>query len=440
MLPGLLGLSEAMTKLRQQREELSWRTEVFSSKLGERHAEVIAARAQLAEIDKQISAEANDFIANMQNTYDIAVRRQQSLEASLAKLTAARGNSANYLKLQQLQRLADADRKLYENYLSQYNEISQRSTLQDAGARIISPATLPRSPSSAKKKLFSLGAMLGLGGGFLLAFLLEYLRPGVKTGTEIEQSFGRPVVGFIPLVQHRNFRGTFSDRLLQRMVDEPLSHFSEAVRAMRISVELSSANPKVILITSALPAEGKSTAAMLLAASSAASGHNTVLLDCDLRQQAVSEAFGKKQPGLSELLTGTAELTDVIDIDPVTNTCLIPAGSIVPNPADLLMSRRMRDLIAHLRNRFDYIVIDAPPLLLVIDALALATMVDKILVIVEWGRTSRASISEALKVLRPEAHRVAGIILNKVDLNQLQGYGYRGGYQYRSNDKYFSNA
>jgi polysaccharide biosynthesis transport protein len=441
MLPQLLGSSEAMTKLRQQREELSWRIEVLSSKLGERHAEVIAARTQLAGIDKQISAEVNNVLANIQNAYDIAVRRQQSLEASFEKLTAARGNSATYLKLQQLQRLADADRKLYENYLSQYNEISQRSTLQDTSARLISPATLPRWPSSPRHmRFYAFGGILGIGGGFLLAFLLEYLRPGVKTGTEIEQSFGRPVVGFIPLVQHRKFRGAFSDRLLQRMVDEPLSHFSEAVRAMRISVELSSANPKVILITSALPAEGKSTAAMLLAASSATSGHNTVLLDCDLRQQAVSEAFGKKQPGLSELLTGTAELTDVIDIDPVTNTCLIPAGSIVPNPADLLMSRRMHDLIAHLRNRFDYIVIDAPPLLPVIDALALATMVDKILVIVEWGRTSRASISEALKVLRPEAHRVAGIILNKVDLNQLQGYGYRGGYQYRSNGKYFSNA
>jgi capsular exopolysaccharide synthesis family protein len=227
------------------------------------------------------------------------------------------------------------------------------------------------------------------------------------------------------------------------MVDEPLSHFSEAVRAIRIGLELSSSGgeAKVILITSSLPAEGKSAASMLLAASSAMSGHTTVLLDCDLRRQAVSEVFGKKQPGLSELLRGTAELSDVIDIDLVTNTCVIPAGSIVPNPADLLMSRRMRDLIAQLRNRYDYIVIDASPLLPVVDALALATMVDKILLIVEWGQTPRAAISEAFKILRPEAHRVAGIVLNKVDLNQLQGYGYRGGYHYyRSVGKYFSNA
>jgi exopolysaccharide transport family protein len=440
-----LTASAVLTELRQKQTELNWRAADLQNKVGERHVQVIAIRAELDGINKQINAEAEHILGNMKNAYDIAVRREQSLEANLQRLIAALGNSETVVKLQELRRVADADRKLYESYLSQYNEIAQRRTLQDASARIISPATLPRSPSSPRSMLFyALGGMLGLGGAFLLAFLLEYLRSGVKTDTEIEQFFGRPVVGIIPLVRHRKLRGTpyDRDRLLHRMVDEPLSHFSEAVRAMRIGLELSSSGgeAKVILITSSLPAEGKSAASMLLAASSAMSGHTTVLLDCDLRRQAVSEVFGKKQPGLSELLRGTAELSDVIDIDPVTNTCVIPAGSIVPNPADLLMSRRMRDLIAQLRNRYDYIVIDAPPLLPVVDALALATMVDKILVIVEWGQTPRAAISKAFKVLRPEAHRVAGIVLNKVDLNQLQGYGYHGGYHYRSVGKYLSNA
>ena len=242
-------------------------------------------------------------------------------------------------------------------------------------------------------------------------------------------------------MQHQKFRSSPYDRLFHRMVDKPLSQFTEAVHAMRISLELSSANPKVILITSALPSEGKSTAAMLLAASSASSGKRTVLLDCDLRQQSTSEAFrSKRQPGLSELLRGTAELMDVITKDMATQSHVIAAGSMVPNAADLMMSQRMRDLIAQLRGKFDYIVMDAPPLLPVVDALALATVADKVLMIVEWGQTPRASISEALKVLRPEAQRVAGIVLNKVDLNQLQGYGYRGGYHYRSVGKYFSNA
>jgi polysaccharide biosynthesis transport protein len=438
-IPGLTA-SATLTALRQKQTELSWRAADLQNKPGEQYDRVIAIRAELAGINKQMNAEVQHILGNMKNEYDIAVRQEQALEADLQRLTAGHDSKA-YQKLQQLRRLADADHKLYESYLSQYNDISERRTLQDASARIISPASRPRSPTSSHRKLYALGGILGLGGGLLLAFLLEYLRPGVKTGTEIEQSFGRPIVGIIPLVQQqRKSRGVSYDRLLQAMVDEPLSQFSEAVHTMRIGLEISNANPKVILITSALPAEGKSTAAMLLAASSASSGKRTVLLDCDLRQQSTSKALrNQHQPGLSELLRGAAELMDVITKDPATKTYMIPAGSMVPYSADLLMSQRMRDLIAELRDEFDYIVMDASPLLPVVDALALATVADKVLLIVEWGHTPRAAISEAFKVLRPEVHRVAGIVLNKVDLKELQGYGYRG-YHYRSVHNYFSNA
>jgi exopolysaccharide transport family protein len=440
-IPELIA-SPAIRGLLQQQAELGSREAELRSKFGNGHPQVVALGAQLAFINKQINPEAEHVVGNMQNAYDAAVRREQSLETSLQRFTASRGNSETYIKLQQLRRVADADRKLYESYLSQNNEISQRQTLQDSSARIISPATLPVSPSSPRRMLFyPLGGMLGLGGGLLLAFLLEYLQSGIKTGAEIEQSFGHPVVGIIPLVQHQKSRGITYDRLLHRMVDAPLAQFSEAVHSMRISLELSSANPKVVLITSSLPAEGKSTAAMLLAASSASSGRRTVLLDCDLRQQSTSKVFrNQHQPGLSELLRGTVELMDVISKEPATKTYIVPAGSMVPNPADLLMSQRMRDLIEELRGEFDYIVMDTSPLLPVVDALALATIADKVLVIVEWGHTPRASISEAFKILRPEAHRVAGIVLNKVDLKQLQGYAYGGGYHNRSVSKYFSNA
>jgi succinoglycan biosynthesis transport protein ExoP len=433
-----LTASATLTELRRKQMELNWSAAELQNKVGERNIQVITIRAQLDAVNKQIDAEAGHILGNMKNAYDIAVRREQSLEANLESLTANL-NSETSIKLQQLQRVADADRKIYESYLSQYNDISERRALQDASARIISPATLPRSPSSGRLKFYAIGAMAGLAGGVLLAFVLEYFRPGVKTGVEVEQSFGIPVLGNIPLVWHQKARGVYHYRPLDNMVNEPVSHLSEAVHTMRISLELSSANPRVILITSALPGEGKSTAAMLLAASSASSGKRTILLDCDLRLRSTSEALRSKlQPGLSELLRGTAKLTDVITQDPRTKMYVLPAGSKAPNPADLLMSNRMVDLIALLRTEFDYIVMDAPPLLPVVDALALATVADKILMIVEWCQTSRASIYEALKVLGPEANRVAGIVLNKVDFTQLPGYG--ASYHYGAVAKYFNSA
>jgi capsular exopolysaccharide synthesis family protein len=442
-----LTASATLTELRRKQAELNSRATDLQNKLGSRHLQVIAIQGELAAINQQISAEAEHVLGNMKNSYDIAVRQEQSLESNLQRLTV-HVNSDVYVKLQELQRVADADRNLYNNYLSQYNEISERRTLQDASARIISPATLPRLSSSPRRSLFyAVGGVLGLGGGFLLAFLLEYLQSGVRTGAELEQSYGRPVVGIIPLVGDRRVRATTDDRLLpddrllQKMVVEPYPYLDQAVNAIRISLELASADAKVVLITSALPAEGKSTAAMLIAASSASSGKKTILLDCDFHKQSISRALkNTNRPGLSELLRRTAELKDVLTKDPVTATYLIPVGSMVPNTADLLMSQRMRDLIAALREEFDYIVIDAPPLLPVVDAVVLTALADMILMIVEWSETPRASISEAFKLLRPEAHRVSSIVLNKVDPKQLPRYGYHRGYGYGSDGQYSSNG
>jgi polysaccharide biosynthesis transport protein len=429
-----LTASVELTELRHKKMELNWSLADLQNKFGEHNPQVVSARAALASVDKQISAGAENILGVMKNTYDTAVRREQSLQANLQNLTANL-NSETSIKLQQLRRAADADRKDYDSYFVQYNNVVEQREMQSASARIVSPATLPRSPTSNRLKLYALGGVAGLGGGLLIAFLLQYFKPGVRTSTEIEQSFGLPVVGFVPFVRQRKTRGGGHYQTLGRLVSEPFSHLSEAVHGMRISLELSNARPKVVLITSALPGEGKSTTAMLLAASSASSGKRTVLLDCDLRLRSTSEALqSKHRPGLSEVLRGTARLEDVIFEDPATKISVIPAGSMTLGAADFLMSQAMLDLIAVLRRGFDYIVMDGPPLLPVVDALALATTADKILVIVEWSRTPRNTIHEAFRVLAPEANRVAGVVLNKVDFDELPGYG---GYQYR---KYFNDA
>ena len=429
-IPGVTA-SATLGELHRRQLELNLNLADLQNKFGEHSSQIVTLRAQLATVNKQINAEAERILGIMKNGYEIAVRREQTLEANLQSLIA-RGYSETFTKLQQLRHVADTDSKAYQSYLSQYTEISERRELQASGARIVSPATVPRFPSSNKLKFYAIGGMVGIGGGLLLAFFLEYFRPGLKTSMEIEQSFGLPVLGSIPLVLGTRSAG--HSRPLATMIHEPLSHLSETVHALRISLGLWSANPRVILITSARAGEGKSTAAMLLAASSASSGNRTILLDCDLRLRSTSEALQHKRgPGLSELLRGTAELADVVMEHPETKIHVIPAGSMAPNAADLLMSQRMLDLIAALRRDFDYVVMDAPPLLPVVDALALATVAEKILVIVEWCRTPRSSIQEAFRVLGPQAHRIAGVVLNKVNFNELREYG--GGYRYRSIEK-----
>ncbi len=437
-LPDVMA-STIIDQLRMQQLELTRREAELSGKLGERHAEVMNVRAQLAGINRAISAQADRVVSNMKNGYEIAVRRERSIEFDLESLTAARGNSAEVVQLQQLRRVADADRKLYESYLSQFNEISTRQTLQDASARIITPATFPQAPS--RILFFGFAGVLGTGIGLGLAVLLELLRSGVKSGAEAERTFGYPVVGLIPFVEPRGSRIAYRHgALVGNLVDVPSSQFSEAVRSMRLGLRLANRGqvPKVILITSAVPGEGKSSAAALLAASSAGAGQRTVLIDCDLRRQSISEAFGEYKRGLAEVLAATADVSEVTVKHPVAGIHLIPAGSPIGNPADLLTSERMSELIEKLRDLYDYVVLDASPLLPVVDALALAALADKILVVVEWSRTPRGNVSEALKILRPEAHRIAGIVLNKVDLKQLHGYGYNGGYSRRYFENYFN--
>jgi capsular exopolysaccharide synthesis family protein len=423
-----------MGQLRIQQSELTRREAELRSKLGDRHAEVLAVAAQLAGLNKAMDDEARRVLVGLQNDLDIAVRREQSLEASLLRLTAAQSDSGDYVRMQQLQRLADADTKLYENYLSQYNEITVQASVQAVGARIIAPATVPTAPSFPNHQIvFYAGAgVLGLTLGVMLALLLEHFRPSIHNGSQAEQMFGYPVVGALPLLsQGRSGRGRPHQELIERMVSAPLSPFSEAIRGIRIGLHLSDRrhDSKVILVTSSLPGEGKSAVAMLLAASSAGARQRAVLVDCDLRGRAVSQNFGQRKPGLTQLLAGTADVKSVTIHDAVTGCFVIPAGTSGDVPADLLSTKRMDEVIDQLRNDFDFVVLDTPPLLSVVDALTLTPLVDKILLTIDSNAADCENIAEALRLLRPDANRIAGMVFNKLPEKAIARYRY-GGYGY----------
>ncbi len=419
--------SSMIGQLRAEQLRLTQQRARLGSELGDRNPEVLAIGAQLADVNRAINQESAHILANLQDGHDIVLRREQSLETSLQRLTAAQSGSGDYVKLQQLQRIADADAKLYDTYLAQYNEIDTRVSLQALGPKIISAATVPTAPSFPPPMLIYLAAgVIGTGIGVVLAFLLDYLQASIKTREQAQHAFGHPVIGALPLIKEGRSRGADKTRdLVQAVVDAPMSALSEAVRAVRISLLLSNPDqtPMVVLVTSSLPGEGKSSIAMLLGASSAGAGERTVVVDCDLRGRTISREFDEQQPGLTDVLTGTADIGAVAVRHPIAGCDVIPAGSRSHAPADLLASRRVAEVIARLRERYAYIIVDTPPLLSVVDAVALATIADKILIAIDSTHTRSQTVAESFRLLQPETNRVAGMVFNKVAPDQLRRYG-----------------
>jgi capsular exopolysaccharide synthesis family protein len=420
--------SPVLSQLRLQQSVLTQQQAQLRDKFGAGHASVAAITTQLAGISQAITDEAARIRVDLQSGYDLDIRREQSLDADLQRLTAARGDSSDHVKLQELQRTADADNRIYDAYLSRYNQIEASKSLVDSSERVISQAALPTQPVFPPRRgvIFAGAGVLGLMLSLMLAVTLEYFQLGMKMGAEAEQAFGYPVIGNVPLFRPAR-RGRLADgrTLVQTVVSAPLSPFSEAVRTIRLGLRLANPddNPKVIVVTSSLPGEGKSTIATLLAASSAAAGHRTMLVDCDVRGRGVSRDFGTQQAGLTDFLSGNADLATVTLHPSDLGCAVIPAGTIMRSPGDLLASRRMSELMTRLRRDYDFVVVDTPPLLSVVDALALASMADKILVTVDGRNTRQVSVAEAFRLLRPETQRIAGIVFNKVEPEQLRRYG-----------------
>lgn len=252
--------SPLMTQLLLEQSELTRREAELRAKFGDRNADVFALDVRLAGINKSIYDESARSVAQLQSDFDIASRRERLLEASLQQLTAKQGDSGDTVKLQQLQRIADADSKLYETYLSQYNEIGTRLSLQAIGAKIISPAELPTTPAFPRyKTLIYIGAAIfGLTGGMLLALMLEYLRPRVWSSLQAQRIFGHVVVGALPLMRAPGGRNTTHVTLIDTVRTAPLSLFTEAVRAIRVTMRLANRDhgSTVVLVTSCLPGKG----------------------------------------------------------------------------------------------------------------------------------------------------------------------------------------
>src|SRR6266576_1844283 len=333
-----------------------------------------------------------------------------------------------------LKREAEANKTLYEGLMTKLKETAISQGLRSSNIRVVDPAMIPSTPARpAKGRDLALGFLVGLVGGIGLALLREYLDNTVKTPDDIETLARLPSLAVVPQFTgsngHAKRRGLLHGpaanghemRIELAAQHLPKSQMSESFRALRTSILLSLADhpPQVILVTSALPREGKTTAAANLAVTLAQLGDSTVIVDADLRKPGIGRLLdlgGGKYAGLSSYLAGVSSLDLVCVPHPtIPNLVAIPTGPIPPNPADLLSSDKLEDGISELRTKFKFIVIDSPPVMAATDAVILSVQADGVLLVVRSGETPKAAFMRTRDLLNSVKCRILGVVLNAVD-------------------------
>ncbi len=434
--------SGVISSLRVQQADVARKEADLSAHYGDQHPLVINTRAERRDLERSISAEVQRILVTLKNDYDVAKSFEESLQASLDQATGRTGQDNGVaVRLRQLERVNTANKTLFDNFLSRTNITREQTAFEEREARVISPATNPGAPSFPKKGLVEalagvVGLLLGVGG----SVALEMLNSGFTTPRELEEKLGHPVLAAIPLLADKDRK--IDNQVVDPghyLVAKPLSRYAEVVRAIRVGIRMADVdNPaKIILVTSAIPNEGKSTLAQSLAFSAMKAGERVLLIDGDLRHPSLSKSFGlETKPGLVDFLTGAVPFEDALSLQ--DGLTFLPAGMKSQNPPDLLGSARFRHLIEKLREVFDCIIIDSSPVAPVIDAKVLSTVADKVVFAVRWQSTRRELVASHIEFFA-NSHKLAGVALNMIDEAKAPRYGayaHYTGYYYK---KYYHN-
>jgi exopolysaccharide transport family protein len=453
---GTQSASGLLESLRAREADVKIQAAELSTQFGPSFPKVAQLNTQLKEIDTQILGETRKIAGKIRGQYMAALQRENMLHDAFEKQKQeANKLNESAITYSILKRDLDTNRQLYEGLLEKLKEAGVSAAFKSNTSRIVDVARVPMAPSEPnipRNLLFAL--MLGLTSGVGLAFLLEGLDNTVRTSEQAQMISGLPPLGMIPMGSRTAREGPNAKRLVIATSKEavelvtqvrPQSQMAESYRALRTSLLLSNlgAPPKVIMITSALPQEGKTTTSINCAVVLAQKGIRVLLIDADLRRPSIHKTLGMgPRSGLSNVLTGSATLQQTITRSPILpNLSVLPAGTPPPNPAELLASPNMRDVLEELRAQYDHIVIDTPPTLSVTDAVVLSPRADAIVLVIRSGHTTKQALRRSRDILMQVNAKVSGVLLNAVDLSSpdyYYYYEYQGKYSryYRDDDSH----
>ena len=435
-IPSQDGGQSLLSGLRSQRATAAAELAHLQPVYGPNYPQVKQLRSQIASLDKQIRDQEARVVKEAQASYDVARSAEDQAKLLLAgKEQQLYGQRDDVVRYMLLNEEYESNRTMYQSILTRLREAAVDSGLDAADISIVDLASLPVSPSSRPpRQLAFLGLVFGAFASLGLAFLLEKMDTRLRDAHEIQSILQLPPLAVIPQGHWKLREADVEAPLGPELLRDPRSPFSESFRALRTSMRLSSTSrqSKLITITSCQPAEGKSTVAVNMAAVLAQGGKRVALVDTDMRRPSVYKRLNiEGGKGLSEVLTGYYPLDQVTHTHGSLPTLdVIPSGTVPPLPADLLASDQMAELVQQLRERYDYVIFDTPPILSVTDPAIIAAQSDGMVLVIRQGVCTRGMLTRASEMLRDLDVKVYGFVFNGVDASLPEYYGYLGYYTY----------
>ena len=403
----------------------------LSFRYGAKHPKLVAAQAKLTAVNKQLVLEANKLVKGIHKELKAAknneLRFAKELRNEKRKFQKVTNKEQGYLKLQ---REVEANRNLYKTFLIRYKEMAITTDLEVQQARVLDRAEAATRPTKPNKKLIVVLAFIAsLGFAVVVTFIMDALNDSVSTAQDVESKLGMRLLGLLPLIKNMGKKPL----PLYAYFDPKNKGFSESVKTLRTSFVLSYLDKehKVVVVTSSIPGEGKTTTSINIAFSMAQM-EKTLLIEADMRRPSFTRIFElpSYQVGLSNLISGTEKLEDTIFHDEKSGLDILPAGFIPPNPLELLSSEKFDALLLVLKSKYERIVIDSAPTQAVSDALVLSKQSDSVIYVVRSSSTKQALVKKGLSRLLQVGAKIDGVVLNRVNIDKDGKNKHEGFYDY----------